>query len=278
MFQQLLVICALLVHIVTAETEETQAGRSRVSDEQLNTALSDQRYLRRQLKCALGEAPCDPVGRRLKSLAPLVLRGSCPQCSPEETRQIKKVLSHIQRTYPKEWSKIVQQYAGVSLSSTLIPSRDFIVPRRSEDPLGLKSTYRVRVDSVDAIEINCKDLVGPTPPWSGISKRKNENYERGSSVISRLRGFESWYRGKSGTTACWLAWLVGWLACWMAGWLCRGWLVGWMVLRAASKQTGVTDKRVTGPQALQKKKINSGKLGKKEITSEQKVEQSDRNN
>ncbi|CAD1468762.1 unnamed protein product [Heterotrigona itama] len=113
--QLLLVICALLVHVVaTAETEEAQAGRSRVSDEQLNTALSDQRYLRRQLKCALGEAPCDPVGRRLKSLAPLVLRGSCPQCSPEETRQIKKVLSHIQRTYPKEWSKIVQQYAGVS--------------------------------------------------------------------------------------------------------------------------------------------------------------------
>lgn len=67
MFQLLLVICALLVYVVTAETEETQAGRSRVSDEQLNTALSDQRYLRRQLKCALGEAPCDPVGRRLKS-------------------------------------------------------------------------------------------------------------------------------------------------------------------------------------------------------------------
>ncbi|XP_043522693.1 uncharacterized protein LOC122535316 isoform X1 [Frieseomelitta varia] len=112
---ELLVICALFVHVATAEsTEEAQAGRSRVSDEQLNTALSDQRYLRRQLKCALGEAPCDPVGRRLKSLAPLVLRGSCPQCSPEETRQIKKVLSHIQRTYPKEWSKIVQQYAGVS--------------------------------------------------------------------------------------------------------------------------------------------------------------------
>ncbi|XP_003696927.1 ejaculatory bulb-specific protein 3 [Apis florea] len=110
----LLIACALLVYTVTAETEEGQSGRSRVSDEQLNMALSDQRYLRRQLKCALGEAPCDPVGRRLKSLAPLVLRGACPQCSPEETRQIKKVLSHIQRTYPKEWSKIVQQYAGVS--------------------------------------------------------------------------------------------------------------------------------------------------------------------
>ncbi|EFN87902.1 Putative odorant-binding protein A10, partial [Harpegnathos saltator] len=105
--------CALLAAAMPAEPDVEQTGRSRVSDEQLNMALSDKRYLARQLKCALGEAPCDPVGRRLKSLAPLVLRGSCPQCSNEETRQIKKVLSHIQRSFPKEWNRIVQQYAGV---------------------------------------------------------------------------------------------------------------------------------------------------------------------
>ncbi|XP_072754896.1 chemosensory protein 2 [Anoplolepis gracilipes] len=113
----LILVCALLAATMAAEldnNEGQQSGRSRVSDDQLNIALSDKRYLTRQLKCALGEAPCDPVGRRLKSLVPLVLRGSCPQCSPEETRQIKKVLSHIQRSFPKEWNRIVQQYAGVS--------------------------------------------------------------------------------------------------------------------------------------------------------------------
>ncbi|XP_012537279.1 uncharacterized protein LOC105837238 isoform X1 [Monomorium pharaonis] len=113
----LVLVCALLTAAMAAEstnsTEQQQTGRSRVSDEQLNMALSDKRYLNRQLKCALGEAPCDPVGRRLKSLVPLVLRGHCPQCNPEETRQIKKVLSHIQRSFPKEWNKIIQQYAGV---------------------------------------------------------------------------------------------------------------------------------------------------------------------
>ncbi|KAG5341275.1 PEB3 protein, partial [Acromyrmex charruanus] len=111
----LILACTLLATAIATESdsEGQQSGRSRVSDEQLNMALSDKRYLNRQLKCALGEAPCDPVGRRLKSLVPLVLRGSCPQCSPEETRQIKKVLSHIQRSFPKEWNRIVQQYAGV---------------------------------------------------------------------------------------------------------------------------------------------------------------------
>lgn len=111
--------------------------------------LKDKRYLLRQLKCALGEAPCDPVGRRLKSkltfvcylhifslrnismlyrclllqslififvfnlgLTPLVLMGSCPQCSANEVRQIQKVLAHIQKNYPAEWSKVIQQYSG----------------------------------------------------------------------------------------------------------------------------------------------------------------------
>lgn len=86
--------------------------KSQVSDEALDKALSDKRYLMRQLKCALGEVPCDPVGKRLKSLAPFVLRGACPQCTPTEMNQIKKTLAHLQRNFPQEWNKLVQTYAG----------------------------------------------------------------------------------------------------------------------------------------------------------------------
>ena len=43
------------------------SDQSRISDDQINIALNDERYLKRQLKCALGEAPCDLVGRRIKS-------------------------------------------------------------------------------------------------------------------------------------------------------------------------------------------------------------------
>ncbi|CAH1397025.1 unnamed protein product [Nezara viridula] len=100
------VIGVVLTGILCAES------RPAVSDEALETALKDRRYLTRQLKCALGEGPCDPVGRRLKTYAPLVLRGTCPKCSPQEVRQIQQVLSHIQRNYPKEWSKMLKQYAG----------------------------------------------------------------------------------------------------------------------------------------------------------------------
>ncbi|XP_067008420.1 putative odorant-binding protein A10 isoform X2 [Anabrus simplex] len=104
----------LLLVLLVAVVAQAQQGNNRpkISDEALEHALNDKRYLTRQLKCALGEAPCDPVGRRLKTLAPLVLRGSCPQCTQEETRQIQRTLSHIQRNYPKEWSKLVKQYQG----------------------------------------------------------------------------------------------------------------------------------------------------------------------
>ncbi|XP_055642737.1 putative odorant-binding protein A10 [Toxorhynchites rutilus septentrionalis] len=98
---------ALPQSVTVATTPKPQ-----VSDEALEKALSDKRYLQRQLKCALGEVPCDPVGKRLKSLAPLVLRGACPQCTPMETLQIKKTLAHLQRHYPVEWNKLVQTYAG----------------------------------------------------------------------------------------------------------------------------------------------------------------------
>lgn len=123
-------VCVLTIHQVGAQTPAVSTttttasrstssgsstgtgGKSQVSDEALEKALSDKRYLMRQLKCALGEVACDPVGKRLKSLAPFVLRGACPQCTPTEATQIKKTLAHLQRNFPAEWNKLVQTYAG----------------------------------------------------------------------------------------------------------------------------------------------------------------------
>lgn len=89
MLQILVLACALLAAAMAAESpdnEGQQTGRSRVSDEQLNLALSDKRYLNRQLKCALGEAPCDPVGRRLKSTSRAITGKSRLSIVPNETK------------------------------------------------------------------------------------------------------------------------------------------------------------------------------------------------
>nr|QPZ89241.1 chemosensory protein 9 [Dendroctonus adjunctus] len=107
---QLIALLVLVASVSFVRSDATE--RPPISDEALEKTLSDKRYLQRQLKCAVGEAPCDPVGRRLKSLAPLVLRGSCPQCTEQEKKQIKKVLAYVQVNFPKEWNKMLQTYAG----------------------------------------------------------------------------------------------------------------------------------------------------------------------
>lgn len=55
----------LLYIVVSSPADSTT--RKPISDDAIETTLNDKRYLLRQLKCAVGEAPCDPVGRRLKS-------------------------------------------------------------------------------------------------------------------------------------------------------------------------------------------------------------------
>ncbi|KAK4881906.1 hypothetical protein RN001_005225 [Aquatica leii] len=108
-FQAILITAFLLL---VKNTVQESTVRPEISDEAINKALNDTRYLTRQIKCTLGEVPCDSVGRRLKSLAPLVLHGSCPQCTPQELRQIQTVLAHVQKKFPKEWNKIIRQYGS----------------------------------------------------------------------------------------------------------------------------------------------------------------------
>nr|UMT69263.1 chemosensory protein 11 [Ophraella communa] len=109
----LLIVFVSVIVVKAAITEKSSSTeRPSISDEALEASLKDKRYLLRQLKCAIGEAACDSVGRRLKSLAPLVLQGSCSQCTPQEQRQIRKVLGYMQVNFPKEWNKILKQYSG----------------------------------------------------------------------------------------------------------------------------------------------------------------------
>jgi len=54
---------------------QKDASLPNVSEDVLDKALSDRRFVQRQLKCATGEGPCDPIGRKIK--------GRCKQQSPQ---------------------------------------------------------------------------------------------------------------------------------------------------------------------------------------------------
>lgn len=58
----------LPTNIVKRATDTIQLDSSlpNVSEDVLDKALNDRRFVQRQLKCATGEGPCDPIGRKIK--------------------------------------------------------------------------------------------------------------------------------------------------------------------------------------------------------------------
>lgn len=60
-------VCLACIFVIISVATAATTARPQVTDDALDNALNDKRYLQRQLKCALGEGACDPVGRRLKS-------------------------------------------------------------------------------------------------------------------------------------------------------------------------------------------------------------------
>nr|QNL14942.1 chemosensory protein 5 [Aulacocentrum confusum] len=88
----------------------SQQSSSYISSDKLDELLKDERLLNFHLKCTLGTGPCDKVGHSLKPLIPLVLRGTCRRCSPQDVENIKKVIIFLQNKKPKELAKIYDKY------------------------------------------------------------------------------------------------------------------------------------------------------------------------
>lgn len=65
--------------------------------------------------------PCESNGRKLRLMAPEILRGQCPGCSRTVHNQIRRVISHVQRNFPVEWSEVTRRF--MSYNS---PGQDFV--------------------------------------------------------------------------------------------------------------------------------------------------------
>lgn len=67
-FQFLLLSVFVVVIMGQAEDIQQRGSPSRVTTAQIEAVLKNDRYLKRQLECALGRAPCDMVGKKLKGI------------------------------------------------------------------------------------------------------------------------------------------------------------------------------------------------------------------
>ncbi|XP_034934042.1 ejaculatory bulb-specific protein 3-like [Chelonus insularis] len=106
-----LLIKVFLICISVYAVLSQNTGRHSLVQE-VEALYKNNRLMERFLKCVVGEAPCDPQGKRLKALAPQILRDQCIQCTPQEKMNIKKILSYIQRYYPAYWAKIIRIHAS----------------------------------------------------------------------------------------------------------------------------------------------------------------------
>jgi hypothetical protein len=98
-----------LLSQVRAE-EPYRVKRSVLQNFAIERALKDKGFVRSLINCVLDRGPCDGHGRQLRLMAPEIVRGQCPGCSKKVHGQIRKVISHVQRNFPVEWSEVVRRF------------------------------------------------------------------------------------------------------------------------------------------------------------------------
>lgn len=101
----------ILGNIVKGVSDVFQPATCAATNFVAEEKLKDEAFIKEQLDCAMGRKPCDELGRQIKILAPEVLAGRCPApCNPCIKNQIRKVMSKLSQTYPREFQQMMQQF------------------------------------------------------------------------------------------------------------------------------------------------------------------------
>ncbi|OXA64659.1 ejaculatory bulb-specific protein 3 [Folsomia candida] len=94
----------------TAAENSFRTKRNALQNFAIERALKDKGFVRQLINCVLDRGPCDGHGRQLRLMAPEIVRGQCPGCSKKLHGQIRRVISHVQRNFPQEWSEVVRRF------------------------------------------------------------------------------------------------------------------------------------------------------------------------
>ncbi|XP_042870054.1 uncharacterized protein LOC122251898 [Penaeus japonicus] len=81
--------------------------------------LDSPRKVEYYVSCASGQGSCDTRGLQLRTYIPIVARGeSCFRCSPRENRNLRLMVSTMQRRYPRCWQILVLAAQDLPTPST----------------------------------------------------------------------------------------------------------------------------------------------------------------
>ncbi|XP_027217173.1 uncharacterized protein [Penaeus vannamei] len=100
-----LTLFSVVVLLVAARVE----GQALDVDRRIVAAeLDSPRKVEYYASCASGQGSCDTRGLQLRTYIPIVARGQrCFRCSPRENRNLRLMVSTLQRRYPRCWQILV---------------------------------------------------------------------------------------------------------------------------------------------------------------------------
>ncbi|XP_017779624.1 PREDICTED: uncharacterized protein LOC108564934 [Nicrophorus vespilloides] len=70
------------------------------------------RYIEKQLLCALDEAPCDAWGQQIKAALPEIIGRGCQNCDRVQLNNVKRITRFVQSRYPEIWASLVDKYSN----------------------------------------------------------------------------------------------------------------------------------------------------------------------
>jgi len=114
-----LCLVLLAVTMTSASSSSIRERRSILQHLAIDRMLRDRGFVMSVINCVLDKAPCDKHGRHLKRLVPEVLRGHCPGCDRNVQTQVRRVITHVQRNFPQQWTEVVNRF----LHSVQYPSQ-----------------------------------------------------------------------------------------------------------------------------------------------------------
>ncbi|KAI4502067.1 hypothetical protein M0802_002749 [Mischocyttarus mexicanus] len=73
--------------------------------------IKDQFFMKKQLNCLLDRAPCDALGKNLKTLIPKLLANNCRECTQSTKNNFVKLRIFMMSNFPADWHAIVEHFS-----------------------------------------------------------------------------------------------------------------------------------------------------------------------
>ncbi|XP_042238745.1 uncharacterized protein LOC121877197 [Homarus americanus] len=101
-------VITFVILLLAMTCEEVRGQNLNINLQSLMRDLNNPDLVEFQVACVANQGPCDERGRQLSLYIPVLFEGGrCFRCSREENRNLRVLVSILQRRYPRCWNAII---------------------------------------------------------------------------------------------------------------------------------------------------------------------------